>query len=204
MDFDYEGIILRRADPDDTDQIINLQEIGKDDAYNRVYSYPRILKLIESAYLAISVLDREGNVVAFAAFEDYPQGMRGMIDDKHFNLWEHWFHKALSSTDLNALNTLWLSYFVAGGSISYKDQHHPFKKILQTVYSSTPEVIGILFLSSKCIRFCFKFIWGLASCVWHVIWALPRYFHTYTTQPLLQLLFHKLFFLPQFLTNAFF
>jgi len=71
--FDDSGIILRRADPDDTDQIINLVEIGKDDVYNRVYSYPRILKLIESAFLAITVLDREGNVVAFAAFEDYPQ-----------------------------------------------------------------------------------------------------------------------------------
>jgi hypothetical protein len=31
------------------------------------------LKLIESAFLAITVLDREGNVVAFAAFEDFPQ-----------------------------------------------------------------------------------------------------------------------------------
>jgi len=50
-----------------------LVEIGKDDVYNRVYSYPRILKLIESAFLAITVLDREGNVVAFAAFEDFPQ-----------------------------------------------------------------------------------------------------------------------------------
>lgn len=48
-------------------------EIGKDDVYNRVYSYPKVLKLIETAYLAITVLDREGRVVAFAAFEDYPQ-----------------------------------------------------------------------------------------------------------------------------------
>ena len=52
---------------------MNLVEIGKDDVFNRVYSYPRILQLIESAYLAVSILDREGNVVAFAAFEDYPQ-----------------------------------------------------------------------------------------------------------------------------------
>lgn len=67
-----DGIILRRADPDDCDQIVNLVEIGKDDVFNRVYSYPRILQLIESAFLAVSVLDREGNVVAFAAFEDFP------------------------------------------------------------------------------------------------------------------------------------
>ena len=72
-DFDFDSIVLRRADPDDCDQIINLVEIGKDDVYNRVYSYPKILKLIETAYLAITVLDREGRVVAFAAFEDFPQ-----------------------------------------------------------------------------------------------------------------------------------
>ena len=72
-DFDFESIALRRADPDDCEQIINLVEIGKDDVYNRVYSYPKILKLIETAYLAITVLDRDGRVVAFAAFEDYPQ-----------------------------------------------------------------------------------------------------------------------------------
>ena len=72
-EFDFESIVLRRADPDDCDQIINLVEVGKDDVYNRVYSYPKVLKLIETAYLAITVLDREGRVVAFAAFEDYPQ-----------------------------------------------------------------------------------------------------------------------------------
>lgn len=64
---------MRRADPDDCDAIINLIEIGEDDIYNRVYAYPKILKLIETAYLAITVIDREGNVCAFAAFEDYPQ-----------------------------------------------------------------------------------------------------------------------------------
>lgn len=71
-DFDYESIVLRRADPDDFDEIINLVEIGEDDIYNRVYSFPNVLKLIETAYLAITVIDREGRVVAFAAFEDYP------------------------------------------------------------------------------------------------------------------------------------
>lgn len=71
-EFDYESIVLRRADPDDYDEIINLVEIGEDDIYNRVYSFPNVLKLIETAYLAITVIDREGRVVAFAAFEDFP------------------------------------------------------------------------------------------------------------------------------------
>jgi hypothetical protein len=65
--------VLRRADPDDCDAIINLVGLGEDDHYNRVYSYPKILKLIETAYLAITVIEREtGTVLAFAAFEDYP------------------------------------------------------------------------------------------------------------------------------------
>ena len=72
-EFDFNSVVLRRADPDDIDEIINLVEIGEDDIYNRVYSFPNILKLIETAYIAITVIDREGRVVAFAAFEDYPQ-----------------------------------------------------------------------------------------------------------------------------------
>jgi hypothetical protein len=72
--FDQDSVVIRRADADDTDAIINLVEIGEDDIYNRVYSYPKILKLIETSYLAITVIDREtGVVVGFAAFEDFPQ-----------------------------------------------------------------------------------------------------------------------------------
>lgn len=129
-DFDYDGIILRRSDPDDTEQIINLVEIGKDDVFNRIYAYPRILKLIETAYISISVLDRDGNVVAFAAFEDFPQGLRGMQDDRHYNYWEQFFKKAFKIDDFSSLNSLWLTYFNSGGSISRNDQKFVFKRIL--------------------------------------------------------------------------
>ena len=68
---DLEDIILRRADPDDFEQIINLVEF--DDFYNRFYSFPKILKLIETSYLSIVAMNREGNIIAFAAFEDFSQ-----------------------------------------------------------------------------------------------------------------------------------
>lgn len=71
QDPDFEDIILRRSDPDDFEQIINLVEF--DDIYNRFYSYPKHLKLIETSYLSITVLNQEGNIIAFATFEDYPQ-----------------------------------------------------------------------------------------------------------------------------------
>ena len=72
-----------------------------------------------------------------------------MVDDKHFNYWEDWFKKAYHNDEFTAFNTLWLTYFIAGGSIDYTQQHHAFKQVLQTVYSSLPDLIGILFLVSK-------------------------------------------------------
>ena len=75
--------------------------------------------------------------------------MRGMHDDKHYNYWEKWFQQAFKVEEFSAINTLWLSYFIAGGSVGYKQQKFAFKKILQTVYTSLPDIIGILFLARK-------------------------------------------------------
>jgi len=129
--FDFESIVIRRADPDDTDAIINLVEIGEDDHYNRVYSYPKILKLIETAYLGITVIDRDsGNVIAFAAFEDYPQGQRGMVDDRHYNYWEKWLSQACQVEEFSSFNSLWLSYFIVGPMVERPCTHHVFRQVL--------------------------------------------------------------------------
>lgn len=72
--------------------------------------------------------------------------MRGMYDDRHYNYWEQWFRKAFEVQEFSTSNTLWMNYFIAGGSVAYNDQKYVFKKILQTVYTSLPEMIGLLFL----------------------------------------------------------
>lgn len=72
-----------------------------------------------------------------------------MYDEKHYNCWENWFKKAYGVEDFSTFNTLWLTYFIAGGSIGYGDQRFAFKKILQTVYTSCADLIGVLFLQSK-------------------------------------------------------
>lgn len=53
-----------------------------------------------------------------------------MYDEKHYNYWEKWFKDAYKVEEFSAFNTLWLNYFIAGGSISYKQQKYAFKKIL--------------------------------------------------------------------------
>lgn len=77
------------------------------------------------------------------------QGMRGVQDDRHFNYWEDWFKKAYDIDEFSAFNTLWLTHFVAGGSLGIDNQHHAFKQILQTVYTSNPDLVGVLFLARK-------------------------------------------------------
>ena len=72
-----------------------------------------------------------------------------MYDERHYNCWEQWFKKAYGIEEFSTFNTLWLTYFIAGGSIEYRDQRYAFKKILQTVYTSMADTIGVLFLMRK-------------------------------------------------------
>ena len=48
----------------------------------------------------------------------FEQGLRGMNDDKHFNYWEEWFRRAYQLEEFSAFNTLWLTYFIAGGIVA--------------------------------------------------------------------------------------
>lgn len=75
-----------------------------------------------------------------------------MQDDRHFNYWEEWFRKAYDIDEFSAFNTLWLTYFICGGSLGPDNQHFAFKQILQTVYTSNPDLVGVLFLARKSPR----------------------------------------------------
>lgn len=106
-----------------------------------------------------------------------------MQDEKHYNYWEQWFKEAYGVEDFSAMNTLWLSYFIAGGTVQYNQQKFAFKRVLQTVYTSLPDIIGVLFLASKCkrlISISFKFYGSphkLLSCSTLHFWLftlLPR------------------------------
>jgi len=72
--------------------------------------------------------------------------MKGTYDDVHFNYWEEWFQEAYEVSEFNSGNTLWMTYFITGLPITIDDQKFLFKKILQTVYTSLPDIIGVLFL----------------------------------------------------------
>jgi hypothetical protein len=72
--------------------------------------------------------------------------MKGTYDDLHFNFWEGWFTEAFQVSEFNSANTLWMTYFISAQSVPKQDQSKIFKKVLQTVYTSLPDVLGVLFL----------------------------------------------------------
>ena len=72
--------------------------------------------------------------------------MKGTYDDLHYNYWESWFSEAFQVSEFSSSNTLWMTYFITAQSIEREDQGKIFKKVLQTVYTSLPEVLGVLFL----------------------------------------------------------
>jgi hypothetical protein len=81
-----------------------------------------------------------------------------MTDDKHFNLWEEWVRNAYRVNEFSSFNALWLAYFIAGGVSGAQNQQHIFKQVLKTVYTSLPDLIGVLFLARK-----YKFLRPLLS-----------------------------------------
>ena len=42
---------------------------------------------MERSYISVTILDKNQNIIGCAAFNDYPQGLRGKIDFQHENLW---------------------------------------------------------------------------------------------------------------------
>lgn len=73
-----------------------------------------------------------------------------MVDERHYNHWEEWVKTACQVEEFSSFNTLWLSYFIAGAAVGSQATPYVFKQVLHTVYTSLPDLIGVLFLSRKC------------------------------------------------------
>ena len=74
-----------------------------------------------------------------------------MVDDRHYGYWEEWVRRACQVEEFSSFNSLWLSYFImgSGGALSPELTPLIFKQVLHTVYTSLPDLTGILFLARK-------------------------------------------------------
>lgn len=71
------------------------------------------------------------------------------MDDRHYNYWEKWLSLACNVNDFSSANSLWLSYFVLSSAVPLELTHCVFKEVLHTIYTSNPNLIGILFMARK-------------------------------------------------------
>lgn len=142
-----EELVIRRSDPDDSEVIEEwLSNQLYRESCGRLFGLTAsAASLIETSYLAVTALDADGHVVAFAAFNDSPPGLKSN-DNLHENLWEEWLAEARGVDDeLSALNSLWLSYF----HVNFTDaslQAGVLARLFQSAYSSIPTTKSVLLL----------------------------------------------------------
>ena len=158
-DFETDSFIIRKTELDDCDVFLEL--LSKNPSYkpqevslNLLYNYPNLVSLIERSYLSISIADSLGSVKGIAIFNDFPQGLRGMIDFQHENFWEFWLFQAFSVENMKkfkvtSYNSLWMIYYgvdrecMKGNDAEYE---HLMARVFQHVYGSLPNIESLLFL----------------------------------------------------------
>jgi hypothetical protein len=142
-----EALVIRRSDSEDSEVIEEwLSNQLYRESCGRLFGLAvSAASLIETSYLAVTALDSEGHVVAFAAFNDAPPLIKSN-DGLHENLWEEWLAEARGVDDeVSALNCLWLNYF----HVNFTDsslQEGVLARLFQSAYSSIPTTKVILML----------------------------------------------------------
>lgn len=99
------------------------------------------------SYISFTILNADQEIIGAGCFNDFPQGLRGMYDNVHHNMWEEWIDKAFNIEGLliNSYNSLWLTFF-------HIDQRYEeaieliSEKLLQSLYVLQPQLEGVLFL----------------------------------------------------------
>ena len=86
--FESDGFVVRRSELDDCEKLGPLLSSSKtqDFSLNLLYNYPNLVSLLEKAFLAVTVLDNNSEIAGLAVFNDFPQGINGMIDFQHINV----------------------------------------------------------------------------------------------------------------------
>jgi len=98
------------------------------------------------------MLDANQRIIGCAVFNDFPQGLTGMIDFQHENFWENWIFEAFNIDDnifISSFNTLWLTFlFIARDAykLSAREELQIIERVFQNVYATLPQLEGILFL----------------------------------------------------------
>mmetsp|Transcript_30453 Transcript_30453/g.49252 ORF Transcript_30453/g.49252 Transcript_30453/m.49252 type:complete len:1212 (+) Transcript_30453:94-3729(+) len=131
---------VRRAEP--ADEAVVAQLISGDPFIIRAkYGVESIAQLIETALLAVTVVDGNDGVVAFAAFTDYPT--LPATEGVDPSCWEEWFKKMYDCPDMKVFNTIWLGFFAAESAFEKEASN----LVIRTVFTSLSYIEACLIVT---------------------------------------------------------
>ncbi|XP_062323305.1 cilia- and flagella-associated protein 61 [Osmerus eperlanus] len=134
-----ETVSVRRTESADAPQINSLISPATVSVFGRV----NVIHLLEKANLAVSLNNATGEVLAHAAFLDYPLG--DMVDQAS---WEPLMHDHFKAEKCTPLNTLFLHLFVAQPIYSVGSA----KEIIRTVFHAITELEYIYLVTPNKVR----------------------------------------------------
>ncbi|KAJ8275016.1 hypothetical protein COCON_G00096410 [Conger conger] len=138
---EVETITVRRTESSDAREINDLISPVTEEVFGRV----NVIYLLERANFAVTVTNSTNEILAHAAFLDYPSS--DVVDPVD---WAPWLHQHFSSEKCTPLNTLFLHLFVAQPDFSLGSA----SEILRTVFSAVTELhyVFMVIPNSACLE----------------------------------------------------
>lgn len=138
------SLSARRSIEDDAGHIKSL--VGADtETFHTRYGDYKLGSLIETSYLAVTILEQTGKVVGFAAFTDSPPITGGYTKE-----WYSWVDRYPSSVQFQPVNCIWLSFYAADPMFD----HDAILLALMTAFETIPHADYALYqLSKDCAPF---------------------------------------------------
>ncbi|XP_048259860.1 cilia- and flagella-associated protein 61-like isoform X2 [Haliotis rufescens] len=127
-----EVINARRTESIDAPHIVSLATKSTEALFGRV----NIVNIIEKAILAVTLSNASEEILGHAAFFDFPN-----LPDVDEAEWEAWMSKFYYTSKCNALNTLFMHYFVSKNEYA----HGCAEEIIRTAFNAVPD-LHFLFL----------------------------------------------------------
>nr|XP_015210027.1 PREDICTED: cilia- and flagella-associated protein 61 isoform X1 [Lepisosteus oculatus] len=122
-----EIVTARRAESSDAPEISNLILPSTKDVFGRL----NVIYLLEKANLAVTLNSANNEVIAHAAFLDYPN--LDLVDQA---CWEPWLHNNYNIDKCTPLNTLFMHLYVARPDFCIGSS----KEIVRTVFNAVTEL----------------------------------------------------------------
>jgi hypothetical protein len=146
-----DELIIRRSELDDAHTINEIISVEENSCLDQLYNYPKVLRLMETSYLSVTVMDRDENILGCLVFDSSHDIITGMNDYLHENLWEDWLYSVFNierEMAITPYNSLWLRYvFIAKGieSMDEPTEVAIIERVFRFVYNTMPELDFIMF-----------------------------------------------------------